>query len=264
MKKLLVAFLALAPIASSPAEAAGKWRRIFDGKTLSGWSPKIRYEDFGRDRSRTFRVQDRAIRVSYDGYDRFGARFGHLAYHRPVEAPFRIRFQYRFYGDYLPDVQNWQHSNSGLMFLAQAPDTLRLDQEFPVSMELQLLGADGAEPRSTGNLCTPGTHVVMAGRLVTEHCINSSSVTIPNGRWVRVEVEVRTDGSVTHSIDGRPVMRYSEPQLDPTDADAKPLTAAAGGQLTIKSGHLYLQSEGHPVEFRNIELMELSGRHAAR
>lgn len=264
MKTLTLPLLAAALLATSPAQAAEKWKSIFDGTTLRGWIPKIRYEALGQDRSRTFRAQNRAIRVSYDGYDRFGGRFGHLMYHKPVEAPFRVRFQYRFYGDYLPDVQGWQHSNSGLMFLGQAPATVKVDQEFPVSMELQLLGADGPEPRPTGNLCTPGTHVVMAGKLVTEHCINSSSPTIRNGRWVQVEVDVREDGAITHFIDGKPVFRYSDPQLDPSDPDAKPLIAAAGGRLAITGGYLSLQSEGHPVEFRKIQLMELSRKHAGR
>ncbi len=247
------AFLA----APSSAQAPAQWRPLFDGKTLNGWLPKITKHELGDNWRRTFRVQDGAIRVSYDGYERFNGRFGHLSYRRPVAAPFRIRFEYRFYGTYLPDVEAWQHSNSGLMFYGQAPETIGRDQQFPVSLELQLLGADGAKPRSTANLCTPGTHVVMAGKLVTEHCINSSSPTFQNGRWIKVELDVRKDGRITHIVNGKPVMRYSGAQFDPGDADAKLLLAKAGGELGLKGGYLSLQSEGHPVEFRKIELKEL-------
>jgi hypothetical protein len=143
------------------------------------------------------------------------------------------------------------------MLLGQAPESMTLDQKFPVSLEMQLLGAERPEPSPTGNVCTPGTNMVLKGKLETTHCINSLSPIIPNGRWVHAEAEVTRDGQVTHYIDGKAVMRYADPQYDPTDADAKPLIAAAGGTLAIRSGYIYLQSEGHPVEFRNIELMKL-------
>ena len=260
--KLLIALI-LAALSAAPASAA-KWRRIFDGRTLSGWTPKITGHKLGDNWRDTFRVKDGALQVSYDGYPDFGGRFGHIAWKRAVAAPFRVRFEYRFRGNYLPDVEAWQHSNSGLMFLAQPPETMAIDQKFPVSMELQLLGADGPDARSTGNLCTPGTHVVMAGKLITEHCINSASATYPNDRWIKVEVEVARDGTITHFIDGKPVLGYSGAQLDPTDRDAKRLIARAGGRLPVTSGYLYLQSEGHPVEFRRIELKELDERSAGR
>ena len=252
--KLLL--LSLILCAATPSEAAKKWRPIFDGRSLSGWVPKITGQPLGQDPRRTFSVKNKAIRVSYDKYQSFGGQFGHLVYQRPVGA-FRLRFQYRFYGNYLPDVEAWQHSNSGLMFHGQSPGSMTLDQKFPVSLELQLLGADGPEARPTGNLCTPGTIVTMAGRQVTEHCTSSESPTFPNGEWVNVEVEAHKDGQVTHRINGKAVLQYGDPELDPQDADAKPLIAHAGGQLAVRGGYLSLQSEGHPVEFRRIELMQL-------
>jgi hypothetical protein len=231
--------------------------RIFDGKSLEGWTPKITGHPAGYNYRDTFRAEDGKIRVVYDGYERFDKRFGHLAYKRPTTGAFRVRFQYRFYGKTLPGTENWQHSNSGLMFLAQSPETMTRDQEFPVSMEMQLLGTPRPVREATGNLCTPGTHVVMKGKLEKTHCILSSSPIYPNGRWMRAEVEVTRDGRVTHFIEGKPVLRYSAPQYDTDDADAKPVIAAAGGKLAVTGGYLYLQSEGHPVEFRNVELMEL-------
>jgi hypothetical protein len=258
MRLLICALLLLAAGCASAdlREPSRQWRPLFDGRTLRGWTPKITGLPLGEDPRRTFSVQDGAIRVSYDQYERFGGAFGHLAYRRPYSA-FRIRFEYRFHGQSLPDVERWQHSNSGLMFHGQAPETMTRDQKFPVSLELQLLGAERPDPSPTGNLCTPGTHVVMNGRLETEHCIFSTSPVLPNDRWTRVEVEVTREGGVTHFIDGQPVLRYSAPQFDPSDPDAKPLIQRVGGRLGIGGGYLYLQSEGHPVEFRNIELLEL-------
>ena len=252
-----IAVLILGLLGAAPAEPEGEWRPIFDGRTLEGWAPKITGHRLGENYRDTFRVADGAIRVSYDGYGgRFAGRFGHLAYKLPLSA-FRLRFEYRFSGDHLPDIESWQHSNSGIMFHGQAPETMSLDQKFPVSLEMQLLGADGEGPRPTGNLCTPGTHVVMKGKLEKEHCVYSSSPTFPNGRWVRAELQVDRNGNVRHLIEGVPVLTYGAPQLDVDDPDAKPLLARAGGRVEVNGGYLYLQSEGHPDEFRKIELMEL-------
>ena len=252
----MACFAPLLLLAACATAGEGEWKPLFDGRSLSGWTPKITGHALGEDPLRTFRVEDGAIKVSYENYDAFRGRFGHLAYQAPFSA-YRVRFEYRFSGTYLPDVEGWQQSNSGLMFHAQDPATMTRDQKFPVSMEMQLLGAERAEPSPTGNLCTPGTNVMMGGKLETTHCINSSSPILPNQRWVRAEAEVDRTGNVTHFIEGQPVMRYSAPQYDPTDADAKPLIAAAGGKLAIERGWLYLQSEGNPVEFRNIEIREL-------
>lgn len=251
---LLAPLLLLGSCAGSPD--AEPWQPLFDGRSLAGWTPKISGFALGEDPLGTFVAEDGAIRVRYDRYERFAGRFGHLAYRTPFSA-YRLRFEYRFTGTQLPDVAAWQQSNSGIMLHGQDPATMARDQQFPVSLEMQLLGAERAEPGPTGNLCTPGTNVVMDGRLETTHCIVSTSPVIPNGRWVKAEAEVDRAGNVTHFIEGQEVMRYSAPQYDPTDADAKPLIEAAGGKLGIERGWLYLQSEGHPVAFRNIEIRPL-------
>jgi hypothetical protein len=243
-----------APVEAPPADDG--WIRLFDGRTLSGWTPKIRGHALGQDSLRTFGVENGAIRVSYRNYGKFGKRFGHLAYRSPFSA-YRLRFQYRFSDRWLPDVENWQQSNSGAMLHGQPPESMTRDQEFPVSIEVQLLGAERAEPSPTANLCTPGTHVVMNGKLETTHCINSSSRVMPNGRWIDAEIEVDRDGNFTHFVEGKPVLRYSGAQYDPDDADAKPLIARSGGGVGLRGGYIYLQSEGHPVEFRNIALKPL-------
>jgi hypothetical protein len=257
MKRFLAALapLLLASCAASAAEEPG-WQSLFDGRTLDGWTPKLTGHALGEDPFRTFRVENGAIRVSYENYDRFGRRFGHLAYRTPFTA-YRLRFQYRFSGTWLPDVEAWQQSNSGAMLHGQPPETMTLDQEFPVSIEVQLLGTPRAERAPTANLCTPGTHVVMNGKLETTHCINSAGPVLPNERWVTAEIEVDRAGQFTHFIEGKPVMTYSGAQYDPTDPDAKPLLARDGGRLPVTGGYIYLQSEGHPVEFRNIEIRRL-------
>ena len=230
---------------------------LFDGKTLNGWTPKISGYALGEDTMRTFRAEDGVIRVSYDRYgDGFKERFGHLAYRAPFGS-YRLRFEYRLVGQSMPDVESWQQSNSGVMLHGQAPATMGKDQSFPVSIEVQLLGAARQDPAPTANLCTPGTNVVMGGKLETTHCINSTSPIIPNERWTRIDLTVDRDGNFTHLVNGVLVMTYGGAQYDPSDPDAQELIKAAGGKLQLSNGYIYLQSEGHPVEFRNLELQIL-------
>lgn len=254
MKKLML--LAIPALLGAAPAPEAEWVRIFDGKTLNGWTPKIAGRALGEDPLNMFVVQDGAIRVSHANYTKFEGEFGHLFWKTPVGA-YRIRFEYRLFGDPLPGGQVWQASNSGIMLHAQPPETMRRDQAFPVSLEVQLLGTPRPVAEPTGNLCTPGTTVVIDGKRDLRHCILSSAPKIPNGQWVRVEVEILPDGRITHFIDGQPVLRYSGAELDPTDADAKPLILAAGGSLKLDRGYLALQSEGHQLEFRNIELLRL-------
>ena len=257
--KAALALLLLAPLASCAHSTSsdGKWVRLFDGKTLDGWTPKISGYAAGEDPFATFRAEEGKIRVSYDRYQgKFQKRFGHLAYRAPFGA-YRLRLEYRFTGRSFTDVEDWQQSNSGVMLHAQPPSTMRKDQFFPVSIEVQLLGAERQEPSPTANLCTPGTHVIMGGSLHTIHCFNSTSPIIPNDRWTTVELEVDRQGNFKHVVNGQTVMQYGGAQYDPDDADAQPLIKSAGGELAIKQGYIYLQSEGHPVEFRNIKLQEL-------
>ena len=129
------------------------------------------------------------------------------------------------------------------------------DQDFPVSIEVQLLGGNGKANRTTANLCTPGTNVVMDGKLVTRHCTDSKSKTYHGDQWVTVEVEVHGDQVIRHLIDGQVVLAYEKPQLDPEDPAAKKLIQS--GTLLISEGYISLQSESHPVEFRKVELMPL-------
>ena len=255
MRLILLPMLALLGAAPAPAPEA-KWQRIFDGKTLAGWTPKITGRAVGEDPQHMFIVQNGAIRVSHVNYKRFEGEFGHLFWKTPLKA-FRIRFDYRLFGDPLPGIAVWQTSNSGLMFDAQAPATMRRDQDFPVSLEFQLLGVPRPTREPTGNLCTPGTSVEIDGKRDPRHCILSSSPLLPVGRWAHAALEVLPNGEITHFIDGKPVLHYAAPELDPEDKDAQPLITAAGGKVQLRQGYIALQSEGHQIEFRNIELQLL-------
>lgn len=260
--RLAAAVFGLAALAAgcvSPAPAGEVWRPLFDGRTLDGWTPKIRGRALGDNYRDTFRVRDGAIAVSYDRYDTFSERFGHLFYKAPFTA-YRLRFDYRFMTTGTPaDTPGWAQANSGVMIHSQDPATMAVEQAFPVSVEAQLLGPAGATPRTNGNMCSPGTHVVIEGKLEIQHCINSKLPAPPNGEWAKFEVEVTPAGVVTQKVNGETAIVYSAVQLDPEGrmADSKPLIAAAGGRLALDGGYISLQSEGAPIEFRNIEILEL-------
>ena len=247
---LLLGCAARVPQPQSPS--ADGWIPLFDGRTLDGWTPKIRGLPAGADPLHTFRVEDGVLRVDYAAYrERFDGRFGHL-FHALDASHYRLRVEYRFTGEQLPDGPGWAFRNSGLMLHGQTAESMGLDQEFPVSIEVQLLGGGGSGERPTANLCTPGTNVVMDGELVTRHCTDSSSPTFHGDQWVTVEVEVRGSELIEHRVNGELVLSYGQPQLDPTDGDVAPLLPGRDG-LLLERGTISLQSESHPVEFRRVE-----------
>lgn len=246
-------FTAAALLATAHAEE--KWVQLFNGKDLSGWTPKIRGFDFGENPGDTFRVENGAICVRYDAFEKFNDRFGHLFYKAPF-SNYVVRVEYRFVGKQLPDGPGWALRNSGIMLHCQEPSTLRKEQEFPVSIEVQLLGGDGKAPRTTANLCTPGTHVVMNGKLHTPHCTNSKSETYHGEQWVTAEIEVHGSGRIIHRVNGQQVLEYEKPQYDPGDADARKLMEETGSSM-IHMGYISLQSESHPVDFRKVEIRQL-------
>jgi hypothetical protein len=253
---LLFFFAAWMPTTLSAEEAAdGDWIQLFNGKDLEGWTPKIRFHDLGDNFANTFRVEDGLLKVSYDGYDEFGETFGHLFYNKEY-SHYRIRVEYRFVDEQCKGGPGWALRNSGIMIHGEKPETIAKDQKFPVSIEVQLLGGDGTNDRTTSNLCTPGTNVVMDGKLFKPHCTSSSSKTYHGPQWVTAEVEVHGNGVIKHIIDGKVVLEYSEPQLDERDAHAKELIEKSG-TLMLSGGTISLQSESHPIHFRKVELMVL-------
>jgi hypothetical protein len=258
------ALQSMAPGQTAPADAAaatsaspaGKWTPLFNGKDLTGWTPKIKGFDLGDNFGDTFRVEDGVIKVSYDQYEGpFRGRFGHLFFEKPF-SNYILRVEYRFVGEQAQDGPAWALRNSGVMIHGQSPETMRKDQDFPVSIEVQLLGGDGEHERSTGNLCTPGTNVVYQGKFHTQHCTVSSSKTFAGDQWVTCEVEAHGHGKFIHRINGETVIEYEQPTLDPNDPDGQRLLDE-GAKKEISGGTISLQSESHPVEFRKVEIMEL-------
>ena len=230
------------------------WIPLFNGKDLQGWTPKITKHDFGDNYADTFRVENGVLKVAYDKYPKFANQFGHL-FSEHKYSNYRLRIEYRFVGDQCPGGPEWALRNSGVMIHCQPPETMTKDQEFPVSIEVQFLGGNGTDKRATGNVCTPGTNIVMKDKLITRHCTDSTSKTYHGDEWVTVEVEVHGNGKIKHKIDGETVMEYEKPQLDERDPDGRRLIK--DGDKMIHDGYIALQSESHPIEFRKVEILPL-------
>lgn len=233
------------------------WIQLFNGKDLTGWTPKITGHEPGENFGNTFRVEQGVLKVAYDAYDKFNNRFGHLFY-KDAFSYYRLRVEYRFTGEQCPGGPAWALRNSGIMIHGQPAKSMRKDQDFPISIEVQLLGGTGAGPRPTANLCTPGTNVVINDRLFTTHCLNSKSATYDGDQWVTVEVEVHGDGTIKHMIGGQTVLAYEMPQIGGGNVSNFDLQVKRDGVL-LRGGSISLQSESHPVEFRKVELLPLAG-----
>lgn len=231
------------------------WIQLFNGKDLKDWDIKFKNHELGDNYNNTFRVEDGILRVSYSEWDVWNGKFGHIFYKEEF-SHYRLRVEYRFVGKQVKKGPGWAFRNNGLMLHGQSAESMELDQDFPTSIEVQLLGGGGNGERPTMNLCTPGTNVVMDGELLERHCTNSKSKTYYGDQWVSVEVEVRGGESFRHFVDGEEVMYYEKPQLDPKDKYFDKLLPA-DGNLIISKGTISLQAESHNTDFRKIELLIL-------
>ena len=250
---VLASILSLNITAEIPDQDAPGWQDLFDGKSLEGWTPKITGHSYGENFADTFRVNKGLLQVRYDGYDKFDQQFGHLFYETPF-SHYVLHVEYRFVGDQaIGGPGGWAVRNSGVMLHSQDPETMSLKQEFPDSIEAQFLGglSDG-KPRPTANLCTPGTHVTMAGKLFTPHCTPSKAPTLDGDQWVDFMVMVLGHGTVRHFVNGEEVLSYEKPILDGGQYHDDP-------EYKLASGYLALQSESHPIDFRQVRILNLAG-----
>ncbi len=231
------------------------WIQLFNGKDLSNWDIKFTGHKLGDNYKNTFRVEDGMLRVSYKNWDKFNGEFGHIFYNGEF-SNYRLRVEYRFIGEQVKGGPGWAFRNNGIMIHGQSAESMELDQKFPTSIEVQLLGGSGKGERPTMNVCTPGTNIEMDGKLITRHCTPSKSKTYNGDQWVSVEVEVHGGKVIRHFIDGKEVMHYEKPQLDPNDQYYKKLLPANGDKILTK-GTISLQAESHNTDFRKIELLVL-------
>lgn len=232
-----------------------EWIQLFNGENLNNWKIKFTGFELGENYRDTFKVVDGLLTVSYDNWPDFNNEFGHMFYDQSF-SHYELRIEYRFIGEQVANGPAWAFRNNGMMLHSQAPESMTFDQAFPASIEAQMLGGNGKDPRPTGNVCTPGTHMAMAGALVTRHCTNSNSETFHGDQWVKMEMIVRGSESISQIVNGVTVMEYQDIQLDTTDPDAKALIQN-GAAIELAEGYISIQAESHPIQFRKIELRVL-------
>lgn len=267
----VVACLLMIAAATGAAQRAGApstndpnqkdWIQLFNGRDLSDWTIKFAKHDLGENVNDTFRVEDGMLKVRYDKWSGFDAQFGHIFYKQPFSY-YLLAAEYRFVGEQVTGAGPklaWALRNNGLMIHSPDPKTMLKDQDFPISIEVQLLGGLGnAKPRTTANLCTPGTHVVMSGKLHTPHCTTSTSKTYEGDQWVRVEVLAHGDELIRHMVEGETVLEYSKPQIGGGSASPTDPTVKVDG-TPLTGGFISLQAETAPIDFRKVELLNLEG-----
>ena len=264
----LLLILLLQGCDNKTGKSAEDWTPLFNGKDFSGWDIKIAGQPLNDNYKNTFRWEDSMLRVSYDKYDSFNNRFGHIYYNTPYSY-YKLKFQYRIVGDHLPDAPEWGDKNSGVMIHSQSAQSMNIDQSFPVSLEMQLLEGTRKDESTTGNICTPGTQVHINGVLMQDHCISSSSKKYNGDQWVSGMIEVYGDSLIRHIINGDIVLTYTNTLIGGGFVnDSYTWTTAhitdsvfwikkAGTPL--KEGYIALQAESQPVDFRKVELLNLAG-----
>jgi hypothetical protein len=248
-----------APSASADPDAKA-WVQLFNGRDLTGWTPKFAHHPLGENFNDTFRVENGLLEVRYDKWTAFNGEFGHIFYKRPFSY-YVVAAEYRFVGNQVvgagPSLA-WAKRNNGIMIHGQSAESMGLDQDFPMSLEVQLLGGLGKGARSTGNLCTPGTNVHFLDTLITRHCTNSASKTYDGDQWVRVEAFVLGDSVIKHIVNGDTVMTYRKPEMGGGSAsNMKPGVKVDG--TPIAGGSISLQAETAEIDFRKVEVLDLQG-----
>jgi hypothetical protein len=244
------------------------WVSLFNGKDLTGWDIKIAGQKINDNYKNTFRVENGMLRIAYDQYQKFDDKFGHLYFNKPYSW-YILKFQYRFTGEQTPGGASWNVRNSGVMIHSQSAESVNLRQDFPISVEVQLLGGLGKGPRTTGNVCTPGTQVHINHQLSQQHCVNSNSKTYDGDQWVNMTVVVLGDSIVHQIVETDTVLTYTKTEVGGgfvnKDYDFKragiddPDYWLARQNTPLTTGYIALQAESHPIDFRKIKLLDLEG-----
>lgn len=240
-------------------EVPENWNVIFNGKDLEGWTTKVHHYEVGDNYGDTFRAEEGIIKVRYDKYDgAYNDRFAHLYFDEPYSY-FHLSLEYRFIGKMHLGAPVFVEKNSGVMFHSQDPRTMLKEQNWPISVEMQFLGGiKEGEPRPTGNMCSPGTDVVYNGKIDDRHCIKSSSETFYGDQWIKADLIVYGDSIVRHFINDKKVLEYTKPQIGGGVVEGYDPDFKKDGML-LNEGFIALQSEGQPVDFRNIKIKNLKG-----
>lgn len=231
-----------------------KWKSIFNGKDLKGWTMKIVGFPLGENFGNTFRVEDGIMSVRYDQYgDNFDNRFGALYYTKKL-TNYRLKVEYRFVGETAPGAPSWGYRDSGIQYHCQDPASMGLTQPFPVCLEYNLHGGNGQDENPVGDICAAGTTVEINGKKNESFCTPPTiKKTFHGDQWVTLEIDIQ-DGKITHFVNGEEILKFENPRFNPAHELGK--TFIVGNDDVVHDGFISLQSNSHPIDFRKIEILE--------
>ncbi len=229
-----------------------KWVKLFNGKNLNNWTPKIAGYKLGENYGNTFRVENGILSIRYNQYDSFRNRFGALYYDKKL-TNYRLKVEYRFLGITTPGAPSWGYRDGGIQYHSQPPSTLGLNQSFPVCLEYNLHGGNGTDERPVGEICASGMKVEINGKRNTSFCtLPTVKRTFHGDQWVVAEIEIR-NGKITHFTNGEQILQFNNPSFDSAHAIGKNFISP--GNDLVKDGYISFQSNSHPMDFRRIEIM---------
>lgn len=231
-----------------------EWVNLFNGKNLDGWLPKVAGNPLGENFGNTFRVSNGILSFRYDEYgDNFDDRFGALYFDKKLKN-YRLKVEYRFVGETAPGAPEWGYRDSGVQYHCQSPQSLKIDQAFPVCLEYNFHGGNGRDERPVGAACANGTFIEIDGKKNETYCTAPVlKETFHGDQWVTMELEIK-DGKVTHFVNSKEILSFKNPSLNPEHEVAK--TLIKNGNTALSEGYISLQSNSHPIDFRKIQLIE--------
>jgi len=234
-------------------EQSPEWVSLFNGQNLDGWSIRILGKELGENYGNTFQVDSGILKIRYDAYESFDGQFGAIYYNKPF-SNYRLKVEYRFVGETAPGAPEWGFRDSGVQFHGQSPQAMKPEQPFPVCLEYNLHGGNGTDDRPTGEVCVPGTYVQVVGARNASFCTPPDvKRTFHGDQWVTLEIDIQ-DTVVTHYANGEEILTYYNPRYDPDHEFGGPLVK--NGNDRVSSGYISLQSNSHPIDFRNIQILE--------
>jgi hypothetical protein len=223
--------LTLACTSGRPIAAQSNWIQLFNGLDLDGWVVKFKGRPLGENLNNTFRVEDGLLKVRYDKWSTFNGEFGHIFYKQSF-SHYIVAAEYRFVGEQVPGAGPglaWALRNNGIMVHSQSP----------------------------------GLNVHFGDTLVTRHCINSTSRTYDGDQWVRAEALVLGDSVIKHIVNGDTVLVYRRPVMGGGNANDMKAGVKIDG-TPVGAGYIALQAETAPIDFRKIEVLNLSTSYRRR
>ena len=144
------------PRASVSSAPRADWVQMFNGRDLSGWDVKFAKHELNDNFNDTFRVEEGLLKVRYDKYTGWNGEWGHIFYKEPFSY-YLVAAEYRFVGKQVvgaPPSISWAIRNNGIMVMGQSAESMGLNQDYPISIEVQLPGVQRL-PVGRGPLPSP-------------------------------------------------------------------------------------------------------------